>query len=236
MRLYNNLEEYLEGQRYALELVRTANLPDMGVVLKVLASPSGESAQANLATYSVTHEVDKLEVDCLGVVGDRHYRSYAQSTGRERDIVPKGTLIREQRHVFAVSLADCRRLSERLGVEVTPELLGANLVIGREDGQEYSLSALPPDTYLLFADAHAEVLPKPPIAALVRYAQQEGCGVTGNALAVHYDDKSLTSRFRDVSKTNRGIVCRVDFPTPENKAVLEAGQRVFFKYSTGVAP
>src|SRR3989344_5757567 len=173
MKYYNNLEAYIAGQRALLDQLLTANLPEVGVILKVLLPD--QRKRGDIANYSVTREADFLAVDCLGVMSDRHRELYVNTTARETDVYPKRTKIRGHRHIFVVSLYDCKLLSDRLGVPVTPELLGANVVVGREDGADYSLSALPAETALLIASEKAISIPRPPLASFIRHAVQEGC-------------------------------------------------------------
>jgi hypothetical protein len=123
-------------------------------------------------------------------------------------------------------------LSQRLDVEVTPQLLGANLLIGREDGGDYCISNLPVNTYLAIAHANENEMPTPPVATLSHYVQQKGCSRTGKAVAREYDDAGLTSRFVDEAGFERGILCSVEYPV-EKPAVLERGQRLFFKFPVG---
>ena len=233
MKFYPTLNDYITGQQARLAILATANLPEQGVITRVLAA-----GQTSGNAYSLTQEVDRLSIDCLGILADRHHRSFTLSTGRERELYHKGTSIREHRHIFAVSGYDCRVLSERLGVAITQELLGANIVIERDDGQDYSLTAAPQETYFVIAPPGISQQPKPPIAVLVRHAQQEGCGVTGKLIADTHGKPELTKKFVDESKTHRGIVCRIEYPTPveEQPAVLQPGQRVFFRYSMGITP
>ncbi len=235
MLFYENLLKYIEGQREKLEVLRFANIPDRGLIIKVLLPDRNQDRAANLDTYSLTYEVEQIEIDCLGIKGERHRRISRPSTGREKLIYPKGTLIREHRHIVAVSPYDCKILSDKLEVEVTPELLGANLVIGREDGQDYSLSALPEYSYLLIAEKENRELPKPPLATLRHYTLQQGCGITGNSISKNYDNKSLTQKFVVESKENRGILCSVEHPA-EKFAIIKAGQKVFFRFPMGITP
>jgi hypothetical protein len=234
MLLYDNLAAYIEGEKVKLEKLATANLPEKGVIIQVLGPAENQDKATNLDGYSVTRPVEELVIDYEGIHGDRHRRTFHPSTGREKTLYPKGTIIREHRHIFAVSLRDCDELSNRLGVEVTPELLGANLVIAREDAAPYSLSALPIGTHLVIVEPATTEMPRPGIATLVRYAQQQGCGITGNAISKTYG-ADLTKRFGDESKTNRGIVCSVEYPV-HPPAALKVGQTVFFRYSMGVTP
>lgn len=235
MLFYKNLNEYVKGQREKLDRLANAHIPEEGLIARVLGPSDNQDKSRNVTGYSITQEVDILELDYQGIMKDRHYGTHRLSTARERFIFPKGTEIRQHRHVFAVSPYDCKVLSEKLGVEVTPELLGANLVIKSIDNRPYSLSELPENTYLVISQGNASHRPQKPIAILVHYVKQQGCGITGNAIAEHYSDKSLTKKFMGASKDNRGIVCSIEYPV-DQPAILEEGQKIFFIFPTGVSP
>jgi len=74
---------------------------------------------------------------------------------------------------------------------------------------------------------------KPPLATIVHVVQQRGCGFTGRALAHHYGDPTLLKAFIAASVTHRGIICCVEYPV-ESEATLKAGQKVVFKFPTGM--
>lgn len=234
MLFYENLEEYIECQQKKLNRLVDANIPEVGLIARVLSPNDNQDKSDNVANYSVTQKVDKLELDYRGIIGDRHYGTHRPSTVRENPLFLKGTEIRQHRHVFAVSLHDCKILSERLGVEITPELLGANIVIRDIADRPYSLSGLPENTHLVIAPSNSSHKPLTPIATLVHYVKQQGCGITGNAISEYYNNRSLTRRFIEASKDNRGIVCSIEYPV-NHTTTLEAGQKVFFMFPTGTS-
>ena len=232
MLFYDNLPEFIVNEREKLERLTMANLPEVGVVVEVLA-PSNNQDSTSDPGYLITQPVDRLSIDCDGVDGDRHRGLTRPATGREGPLYKNSAVrIANRRQMFAVSPADCDELSRRLGVEVTPRLLGANLVIGREDGADYSLSAIPLNTYLAIAPADALTQPRPPIATLVHFLRQKGCSRTGRAIAGAHGDSSLIQRFVINSKEHRGILCSVEYPV-DTPAILERGQKVFFKFPLG---
>lgn len=235
-RFYPGIYDYIEAMHGKLDLLANARIPSMGIISKVLSHGKTTKEQDRLR-YSITSQVESVDIDGSGIVGDRHYREFRLAGGRERDVYPKEDkcFIREQRHIFAVSDFDCNVLSEKVGREITPELLGANLVISREDRRDFSLSQLPLGTYLFIGDANSREMPTPPVASLVMYTKQLGCAVTGNAIAEHYGDLSLSKKFVDAAQDNRGIVLTVEHPY-NSKAVLRAEQKVFFGFSTGETP
>ena len=235
MIFYKDLQDYILQERARLDALGTLNIPEAGIISRVLAPGPEQHEGSGVAQYPVTREVEELEVDAQGIFGDRHRRLTRPSSGREWMLYPKGVQIRQHRHVCVVSRDDCRVLSERLGVAVTPELLGANLLIDRLDGAPFSLSGLPPGTHLLVMPADAEAVPKPPIATLVHFVKQQGCGITGNAIAECYGDKGLVKAFREQGADHRGLICSIEYPV-DQPARLRSGQHVAFKFSSSVAP
>ena len=255
MIFYENFQHYLQAQAEKLATFQQSNLPDSGVITHVYMSDQNapdknqthndqlDSDQLNgdqlskesRFTYLITHPVSTLDIDTQGIIHDRHRGMVRLSSGREGNLYPKRTQIIQRRHLLVVSQADCNALSHQLGVTVTPQLLGANLVIAREDHQDFSMSLLPTNTYLLIARAHEKVPFYPPLATLVTYVQQQGCGTTGKAIADYYGDPSLVKRFRQIAQNHRGMICYVEYPV-DHIASLHVGQKVCFKYASGVAP
>lgn len=240
MRLHPNLENYLAAQQETITRIRAANIPESVIVSKVLLAEHSLTRETHPKQYSITSPTDSLEVNHLGIIGDRHYRSVRPSGPRERELLPKKSVIREHRHIFAVSLGDCQALSDLVGVQVTPCLLGANLVLEREDGKPYSLSALPQGTYLRIAMPEVvtvgEITTGNLVALLQKQATQEGCGVTGASIQDFYNmGSTIVKQFCDSSKLNRGIVCSVEYPA-EGIAKIKPGQRIFFGFPTGYTP
>lgn len=233
MLFYQSFEDYLSGERRRLEALARVKMPDSGRITRVLSSAPASDGAAPV--YPTTREVEALEVDALGVIGDRHRGALRPSTGRERTLYPKGTTIRQHRHLCVVSSHDCRALTERLGVEITPELLGADLVIDASDGAPFSMADMPPGVHLLIYPPGLDEVPSPPAVTLIHQVKQRGCGITGKAIADHYGDKSLTSAFRKISVDNRASICSVEHPA-DATAFLRAGQQVAFRYAMGVTP
>jgi hypothetical protein len=214
-----------------LDYLKTADLPGIGVILGVFGPSDNQDMDTNPGGHSVTQAVENLPIDVHRISGDRHCGLTRKATGREAPLYKNSaSTIVNRRQIFAVSPYECTRLTELLGVEVTPQLLGANLVIGREDGADYSISDVPLTTYLVIAEPDATEPPQPPpIATLIQYLQQKGCSRTGRAIAKAYDDKSLTKQFINHAEHHRGILCSVEYPA-DRPVNLVWGQKVFLKY------
>ena len=235
MLFYENAGEYFEEEQKRLIQRQSANLPDKGRITKLLLPSAELNENDHFPYYSLSHEVDSFEVDYRGIVGERHQAVTRASGGREVKVYPRGTMIRGHRHLFVSCSADIAELSHRMGIEITAEMLGLNLLIDREDGQDFSITELPIGTMMLLADEEDQKPAKPPLATFTCFVKQEGCGITGKLIADHYGDPSLTRKFREVAKNHRGILCSVEFPV-KTTMLLKRGQRIFFRYSRGLAP
>ena len=233
MLFYANLSEFIEKQSEKLEKLMTANIPEVGVILDVLGPNDNQDIDNNPGRHSVTQSLDRLSVDCQGIAGDRHRGLTRPSTGREAPLYKTtGASIVNRRQIFAVSPYECELLSEQLKVEITLQLLGANLVVGREDGEDFSISEVPLNTYFVIAAPDAKAPSRLPIATLIQYIQQKGCSRTGRAVAKEYNDTALTKKFIAHSQNQRGILCSVEYPV-DAPVYLERGQKVFFKFPMG---
>ena len=232
MLFYNDLAEFITKQSEQLQSLEGANIPEVGVILDVLGPNDNQDRDANPGRHLVTQQVDRLAIDCSGIEGDRHRGLTRLSTGRETLYQRKDSKIVNRRQIFAVSPHECALLSERLHVEITPQLLGANLVIGRDDGAEYCISDVPLNTHFVIGPADAAAPSQPPIATLVQYLQQKGCSLTGRAIAREYGDEELTKQFVAHAEHQRGILCSVEYPV-DSAAFLERGQKVFFRFPMG---
>ena len=233
MLFYDDLDTYIEEERRKLDRLRAANIPAVGKILGVYGPNDDQDVRSNPGGHSVTRAVDALSISHIGIAGDRHRAMTRPSTPREAPLYGQTRAeIVNRRQLFAVSPYECRLLTDRLGIDVTPELLGANLLIGREDGADFSISRLPINTYLAIAPTGADTLPVPPAATLIHYVQQKGCGRTGRALARAYADETLVDRFKAEAEFERGILLSVEYPVAD-AVDLEVGQRIFFRFPMG---
>ena len=232
MLFYDSVEEYIARQSEKLQSLKEANIPEVGVILDVFGPSDNQDREPNPGGHSVNQLVDRIAIDCHGVEGDRHRGLIRLSTGRETLYKRKGSTIVNRRQLFAVSPTECAQLTERLQVEITPQLLGANLLIGREDGGDFCISDVPLQTHFVIGPADATAPSQPPIATLVHYLQQKGCSLTGRAIAKEYGDDTLTNQFVAHAEHQRGILCSVEYPV-DSVAVLERGMKVFFKFPMG---
>ena len=234
MIFYDTLNDYIHQQRQRLDTLFQANIPEVGVISSVFAPSLNQDKTTHREEYLVTREVETLSVDAQGVIGDRHRCLSRPSTGRESSLYPRGTPIRQHRHLCIVSSYDCQVLSQKLNVEVTPQLLGANILIDRIDRSAFSISDLPQGAHMLVTPEDAAESIKPPLATIVHVVQQRGCAFTGRTLAYHYGDPILLKAFLDASINHRGIICCVEYPV-ESEVTLKAGQRIVFKFPTGMS-
>ena len=233
MLFYDDLAAYISGEQEKLQRLAQANIPTTGVILEVLGPSNNQDIASNPNNHSVTQAVDQLVIDSCGIAGDRHRGWARPATGREAPLYKKTKVpIANRRQLFAVSPYECHLLSRKLEVEITPQLLGANLVIGNADGTDFCISEVPSNTYFVIDHSDACKPSSPPIATLIQYVQQKGCSRTGHAIATTHQDPTLTKRFVTNAEHRRGILCSVEYPV-DQPTVLERGQKVFLRFPMG---
>jgi hypothetical protein len=233
MMFYKDITSYIEGMSAELDELRNANIPDYGIILDILGPNENQDRLQNPGRHSVNRPVEQLTIDCNGIRGDRHRRLTRPSNAREAKLYGRtGVPIVNRRQVFVTSPSECEALTNTLGVEITAGLLGANLVIGREDRDEFYISDLPSNTYLVIGAPESTEPVKPPIATLIQYVRQKGCRLTGSAIVTRYCDQKLKKQFIENTRRRRGILCSVEYPVDE-PATLERGQKVFFRFPEG---
>ncbi len=151
-----------------------------------------------------TRPVDSATVDFEGFVldglrGERH-RGLARKADARVPWFPRGTPIRNSRHVSIVAADELAAIAAALGIPVVdPAWLGANLVVeGVAD-----LSMLPRGTRLFF----------PGFATLAVEDQNAPCRGPGKAIAARHPDRpGLDLDFVKVAKRLRGLVAWVERP------------------------
>jgi|TARA_B100000519_G_C14174316_1_gene405488 hypothetical protein len=233
MLFYDDLHQYLDDQIAKLQTLKSADMPNEGVILEVLGPANDQNIESNPGGHSVTQRVDELRIDHQGILGDRHRGLTRSSRSREYPLYHRThSQIVNRRQLMVVSEDECTALTDALGVEITPELLGANLVIRSTGETPFYLSDLPVNSYFVISGAGASEPAVPPLATLVHYVQQKGCSLTGSAVAKTHSDPELVRRFVEVSENRRGILCSVEHPVEEAVA-LRAGQHVFFRFPMG---
>jgi hypothetical protein len=232
MLFHETLSAYIAFQREKLAKLETAALPDSAVICGVYRrTPASRQSTSPLSSQPVA----ELEIDAGGVIGGDHHGDNRSSGGRDRSLYPRDTVIRHHRQLCVVSRDDCKVLSQRLGVEITPELLGANLLLEGLDGAALSLAFMPRGTHLIVDGDLAPKSSPPPRATLVHHVNQRGCGITGKSIADHYGNKTLVKAFRDASTEHRGILCSVEYPVT-SPVLLAPGMRLSLKFPLGIAP
>ncbi|WP_083521116.1 MOSC domain-containing protein [Alicyclobacillus kakegawensis] len=156
----------------------------------------------------VTRPVDRIQLEYGGIPGDLHFGLTKRSGVRE-SMYPRGTEIFNRRQVTVVSVEECGRIAERLGVpSVRPEWLGANIALGGFP----NLTTLPVGSRILF----------PGGAGLVCEGENLPCTQPGGVVQSQYpDEPRLSSRFVRHALGLRGIICVVERP-----GVVQTGDTV----------
>ena len=94
----------------------------------------------------VTQQVDHLQCDHGGIIGDYHYGLTRKAGGRE-PWYQRGTPIRNDRQLSLISVEELEKIAATMGLDaIRPEWIGANIVV--EGIADFTL--LPAGTVLFF--------------------------------------------------------------------------------------
>lgn len=220
---YKNIEEYILWEAERIKLFQESNI-SLSLRIKKLYISKQQRGQQD---YSITQECDTLEINEFGIVGDRH------NTGenfiprlREGHIYPKWVLIRNERHILGISEGMCSKISKKLWVEVWAELLWANILFERENGEEFFFDGLPVGTdFMIYSEDAMSTENKELFIWNLRLSVfQSGCGITGSSIAKRYNNMWLNLSFLQNSYFHRGILLYLHGP---KKMVLKKWQKVF---------
>lgn len=157
-----------------------------------------------------TSEVDRLELDIAGIIGDYHY-GHTRRSGSREPWYERGTLMCNERQLTLVALDEVAFIASRMGIErIEPEWIGANMVV---EGLRL-LSLLPPRSQLFFAGG----------VTLRVDGANVPCKFSGASIASHYperDQTELALAFPKYARKRRGLVVRVEKP-----GIIESGEEI----------
>lgn len=91
-------------------------------------------------------EIEKMELLLEGIKHDRHFGKTRNADVRTVNLLPRGIETANLRMVTIVSLEEMAQISEKIGIEVLPEDMEANIVLS---GVE-NLTKLPAGTFVRF--------------------------------------------------------------------------------------
>jgi hypothetical protein len=146
-----------------------------------------------------SHNVETLDLDFEGIVGNRH-RGWLRKADARVPYLPRGTPMRNTRHVSIVSRKDCAEIAGRLDIpHLDPAAIGANVVV---EGVPH-LSFLPRGTRLLFDGG----------VILAVEDQNAPCSLAGEAVQLANPGREhIKPAFAKVAKGLRGLVASVEHP------------------------
>lgn len=167
----------------------------------------GESAEVRVEAVMIVDQVgsalarrlERVAVSLQGFEGDRHAGAMRPAGVRDKP-VPRGTPVRNDRQVTAVSIEELARIAAALNVpRVDPAWLGANLALfGYPE-----ISHLPPGSELVFPDG----------TVLVVEAKNRPCTSPGELIQAAYPEHSgLASAFSKAAHELRGVTASVRTP------------------------
>ncbi len=148
---------------------------------------------------ALAKRLERVAASLEGFEGDRHAGAMRPAGVRDKP-VPRGTPVRNDRQVTAVSVEELARIAVALDVShVDPAWLGANLALSGYP----EISHLPPGSELVFPDG----------TVLVVEAQNEPCTNPGELIQAAYPEQSgLASAFPKAAYELRGVTASVRTP------------------------
>jgi MOSC domain-containing protein YiiM len=155
----------------------------------------------------VSRAVPRLELTFEGLAGDRHAGPTRPADART-PWHPRGTPIANTRHMSIVSVEECARIAELLGLaDLDPSLLGANLVVAGLD----ELTQRPSGTRLQFPSGATIFITEP----------NAPCRQPGRKIAAAFRDPALEFAFPKLAVGLRGVVGLV-----EREGVVAVGDAI----------
>ena len=143
--------------------------------------------------------VSELIFDLEGIIGNRH-RGWTRGADSRVPYLPRGTTMRNERHLSVVSIEDLAAIAEKLEIpHLDPRWIGANVVVS---GLPH-LSYLPRGTHLML----------PGKAILIVTDQNAPCTLAGEAIAKQVPDRpEIKLQFPALAQGLRGVVATVEHP------------------------
>jgi hypothetical protein len=165
------------------------------------------------ADEAVPRQLDELNLDFGGPVGDRHYGVTSISEVRQRWLYEPGVEIRNNRQVSVVDTGELSQIAERLGIDdLAPGTIADNVCTsGLSD-----LTALPALSRLVFASADDSTADG---AVVVLGGENMPCTIAGSLVADRYGTQP--EKFPKAAIHLRGVTGWVERP-----GVIRAGAAV----------
>ena len=144
-------------------------------------------------------EVEALELDFGGAIGDRHYGSTMQAGVRQKKLFSSGTEIINLRQISIVDRGELDRVATELGIAaIDPGVIADNIYTEGID----TLTLLPPMTRLEFSGG----------AMLLLGGENFPCTIAG--AMVHRAHGARTESFPKAAMGLRGVTAWVERPAP----------------------
>ncbi len=144
-----------------------------------------------------SERVDELVLDLEGIVGNRH-RGWTRKADGRVPYLPRGTIIRNERHLSLISIEDLAAMADKLDIEhLDPRWIGANVVVSGLPHFSY----LPRGTHMML----------PGKTVLIVTDQNAPCTLSGEAIAAQVPGRpEIKLQFPGLAQGLRGVVATVE--------------------------
>lgn len=178
--------------------------------------------------YLHTEEVESLELDFGGIVGNRHYGVTRITDGRTRFMYEKGSVeIRNNAQWTAISEDEIRSINNNLELgenELQPEHIGINLLIsGIKD-----FTFTPRGYYLAFTNSEKYINQDPSQVVLIVHGEVNPCTIAGKGVEAGTRRENLANKFPKAANNLRGLRGWV-----EKSGVIKRGMYLHILKPTG---
>lgn len=177
-----------------------------GRVTAVLRAPAGHGDRLGFVSARVEH----LDLDHGGIPGDRHHGSLRKAGPRE-PWLPRGTVIRNDRQLSALSAEELAAIAGSLGLDnLPPEWIGGNLLV---EGIA-AFSRVAPGSHLAIGGEWGGKGRFDGSCLLRVEAYNFPCRLSGRSVAMATDRPELEFGFVRAAARLRGLVLSVAMPGP----------------------
>jgi hypothetical protein len=178
--------------------------------------------------YLHTKEVENIQLDFGGIIGNRHYGVTRIADGRTRFIYEKGSVeIRNNAQWTAISEDEITAINDNLELdenELKPEYIGMNILIR---GIPH-FPKTPRGHYLVFTEKEKYVNQDPNQVVLIVHGEVNPCAIAGAGVEAGTGRKNIANNFPKAANRLRGLRGWV-----EKSGLIKKGMFVHILIPTG---
>ncbi|MHA2170706.1 MAG: MOSC domain-containing protein [Candidatus Kariarchaeaceae archaeon] len=178
--------------------------------------------------YLHTKEVESIQLDFGGIIGNRHYGVTRITDGRTRFMYEKGSVeIRNNAQWTAISEDEIIAINKNLELdenELKPEYIGMNILVTGIP----NFTKIPRGHYLVFTETEKYVNQDPNQVVLIVHGEVNPCAIAGAGVDAGTGRTNIANQFPKAANRLRGLRGWVEKP-----GVIKTGMYIHILYPTG---